>query len=643
MKHFYKTFIEYLCIFIFLTSSTLCFGQKDILLYSTDFTDWAALNQGGASASTVFPASGAGEGFSAFNKPIIDPTATIGGYTGYFTSNSNGGTINFKPFDFVEGGVVETLIYINGDGNRVISVTGGTVSQVMFEELTLTGASDYRNILAGTTNMAQNDGVASADRAILGTSKLNTWHLGSTVQIRYTGFAKVAFYLPSLAGITSLSIAGTTTKIYIVGLNIYSGVGSTVPYVGSVNYPKDPAGGLKMLGSVGGATNSGTLINQAIKAELWNSNNDVTATIVGTDSMKFGFGDVNTKTLTISNASIKNIQKQIDIAFSPSVRAGLSKAKLKLNVAGSLNPYYVSLDGITGSINPLIVTDTATIPFWTSLIENTSQSIYLSGLNLTGDISLKVTGAGAARFSLDTYSITKLNAGAGTSVKINFLGDIVASTLAADLEISSPSATTLKIPLKAITMEKRPTLHNLVYEVVPAGSGYVINSPAGKKFLDKSTVVFNVIPEAGWKVDYWSDMPSINRMNRTVTVSNLNNTDNGVSYKIHMIQGTPPPVATESINAHVPTYTTGNDNVLNITWSAISGAISYTIKKYDANGTLIDSNTSSTTNYTLTSLLANTKYMYSVETTVGTTTYDSGKMGPYKTSGPATTPQGCGQ
>ena len=43
-----------------LAITTAAFGQKDILLYSTDFTDWTALDGTSGSSDDVFPGGGAG-------------------------------------------------------------------------------------------------------------------------------------------------------------------------------------------------------------------------------------------------------------------------------------------------------------------------------------------------------------------------------------------------------------------------------------------------------------------------------------------------------------------------------------------------------------------------------------------------------
>lgn len=649
-------------------------AQKDILLYSTDFTDWTQLNyhpgygedtftDSGMSTtvngSTTFNGGGNGNGFTLQAKPAVMPTGTVSGQKGYaIFGNSSGTMFTFSPFTFVSGGAVEITFYHDYSNHT----SGSPGSSISTRNFTL----DYGGSTTGitTTVNAVPTGVSfTSNQPLVGATAvtaLNTAYSGSKFTTAKTsGFYTVTFTLPTtLVGAATINIVGGSCKdLYIKSIKVYSGV-ATTPYVASTNYAQYPVSGHILTGTSGGAKYSGVASNSKIKIKEWNSSSDVKLTIEGSDAAKFSFSNTtDLLTNTIANADVLNIEKEITIYFTPSVRAGVSNAKLKIEAAGVTNPYYVSLTGVTGGTTPQIVADTATIPFWTSVIEPISQTLNISGLNLTGDITLSLSGNATSRISLSTTTITKANALSGTSVTITYLGDIETGTKNAVLTLSSTGAQDVKIPLKCVTFETTPKLYSLMFDVSPTGSAYVSTSPAGTKFLSGSTVTVVVTPETGYTISSWQDLPSNSRKTRTFTVGELKNTDNGDPITITLTScpngncqpcvtcDCDPSYCSSTFIAYKAMPDASNNTILQASWTAATGATAstvYSINVYDENNNLLHTYTSSTTNFTIPNLNAGTQYKYNVKTTVGTTNYDSGIIGPFKTSGSSSTFV-CGQ
>jgi len=618
-------------------------AQKDILLYSTDFTDWNDSPVPSSSGTVVNFAGVGGTGFSSASSPIVGvyaPSATRG-----ITWNSSGGTLTFRPFDFVSGGAVVLWVYGDGTNNRTFTVPGA--SSVGFDDVPRTNpsAQKYSDIYYAAAANNLGSGATTALQQTLDVTKIGLFAAGNVAQIsKVGGLYKICYFFPSTyKGTQTITVTGLNKGYGIVGIQVYSGINGTA-YVASTNYPKAPADGLVMSGSVGGAANSGVAVNSPVKIKEWVSTTDVKLSIVGIDSTRFSFsGAAADGSLTIPNAQVFNIEKTLSINFSPSVRAGVANAKLKIDAgtfAGKvIPPYYVSLTGITGGGAPQIVADTATIPFWTSVVEVATNSIRIAGLNLTNDITLSIVGANPGRFTLSTPIITKADALVGKTVSISYEGQISEMTENAILVISSINAATVKVPLKAVTSDLQPTLNTLKISVKPVGSGYINTSPAGTRFLSGSSVIATVTPETGWTVDYWQDAAGNNRYKRTFIIAgDMNDT---VVLKKGIVDTTS--TAPGGLTAYAATYILGDNNSIKASWSSVTGATSYVVKVYDSTKKLIQTLTAPTvTSSTIGSLSPGSYYYYSVETTVGAQTQNSGLVGPFRTTGDFT-PFSCGQ
>lgn len=591
-----------------LAITTAAFGQKDIMLYSTDFTDWTAQVMTGS--SDVLNQ----KGFSYSAKPGVYPTETTGcGDVGFIASSNSTNKLTFPSFTFISGGVVVIECCVNKNG-KTLTLSGSGASGVTAsvpESPTATKASDEEQVSGAQVKTGKDYG-------------------------KY-----VIEYVFSGSGDIQLELATTAKKgeVDISKITVYSSVGSS-PYVCSPDYPDAKAdgsgtsNGLKVQGEVGGAQVSGNVL---IKG--YNLTGDVTFSVVGQDAAKFTLGST-----TMSAADAMAGTNSVAVNFTPSVKAGNAVAMLKISSA--TNDYYVNLIGATGSGNPQIVAPTSLLNFWTSLIATTTQNLDVSGLNLTGPITATVEGTGASRFSLSTSEISLADATKGTTLGITFTGDIKAGELPANLVLSSSGAQSVTIPLNGVTSLLRPVMYPLTFDVSPSGTAYVETNPGGTVFLEGTQVTVTVTLEKGYKVARWQDASGNTRSTRVFVVSESKNTMSGdpitvFTEKGQQQEGGGDPVEVKGLVALEATNITANSMTAN--WTSQDGnANGYIVTVTDASGNVVATQqaASTATSVEISGLDENTLYYYTVEGagTEGTVTTE--KVGGFKTT--STTVKVCG-
>jgi len=573
---------------------------KDILLYSTSFSDWDAMDNTAGGSATIYSAtqSGIANGFTLLGKPGIFPgsTTTIGGAatgeTGYVTFNNSTASLTFPSMSFISGGAIEVVAYI--EKNASLSLTGVTVTSSSTIDAQPAAPLPISTISTGTVTLGKNYGVQ-----------------------------KFTFVFSS-AGPQTL-VLNTTGKeqVSFLSLKVYSTVSAPTIYVASTNYPQAPADGLSISGTVGGPVVSGT-----VNVKAWNITGTVNMEIVGTDAAKFIL-PITTLTTVQAKAG-----QNITINFTPSVRAGVSNAQLKLTCPSdpTANTFYMNITGITSSgVAPQITTPATPIAFWTSPIAKATNTVNISGVNLTGIVTLSFTGPNASNFSVLSTTVSIADALSGLPVVITYTGNIVPGSQSANLVISSPG-TSVTIPLQATTLDSRPVMRPLTFLVSPGGSGYVDVNPAGTSFLDGTSVNVTATPETGYKFDHWSDGKASNYTNRSITV--IDKTPNPIT--AFFVIGTPPPpipVGTAFVG-YEPTNKT--DISFTASWPSVALATGYVVTIYNADGTVkttIPIASGSTTSTPVTGLSAGTYYSYDVSTTGLTPNQTTAKAGPYKTTG----------
>lgn len=591
-----------------LAITTAAFGQKDIMLYSTDFTDWTAQVMTGS--SDVLNQ----KGFSYSAKPGVYPTETTGcGDVGFIASQNSTNKLTFPSFTFISGGVVVIECCVNKNG-KTLTLSGSGASGVTAsvpESPTATKASDEEQVSGAQVKTGKDYG-------------------------KY-----VIEYVFSGSGDIQLELATTAKKgeVDISKITVYSSVGST-PYVCSPDYPDAKADGsgtslgLKLQGEIGGAAVTG---NVTIKG--YNLTGDVTFSVVGQDAAKFTLGAT-----TMSAADAMAGTNSVAVNFTPSVKAGNAVAMLKISSA--TNDYYVNLIGATGSGNPQIVAPTSLLNFWTSLIATTTQNLDVSGLNLTGPITATLEGAGASRFTLSTTEISLADATKGTTLGITFTGDIKAGELPANLVLSSPGAPSVTVPLNGVTSLLRPVMYPLTFDVNPTGTAYVETNPGGTVFLEGTQVTVKVTLEKGYKVARWQDASGNTRSTRVFVVSESKNTMSGdpitvFTEKGQQSEGGDDLVEVKGLVALEATNITANSMTAN--WTSQDGnANGYIVTVTDASGNVVATQqaASTATSVEISGLDENTLYYYTVEGTGTEGTVTTEKVGGFKT--PSTTVKVCG-
>jgi hypothetical protein len=363
----------------------------------------------------------------------------------------------------------------------------------------------------------------------------------------------------------------------------------------------------------------------------------VTAKITGTDATRFSIPAAATS-ISVADASAGY---PVSVSYTPStVKEGIHDAQLELSSPGAAS-VYINLVGSTTGGTPEITTPKSGITLWTSLIAEKSTNVNISGVGLNGPVSISIQGAGASRFSVDASSVSLTDASVGKDIKLTYVGTISVGETAAELVLTSTGAAEVRIPLKGVTLEQRPKLYSLTFEVSPAGSAYVETDIAGPSYLDGSTVKATVTPESNKKVSYWSDAAGNSRVERTFTVGEYKN---GV-ITVFMVDGQQSggggDTSTGGLTGLVPTNV--QETGFDVTWTSVVGATSYTVKVYDQSGTILQTLSNLTgTSTTITGLSAGTYYKYSVETTVNSTASNTGLLGPFKTAGTSVN-YNCGQ
>lgn len=626
-----KSFIKSSVLMSMLALTTAAFGQKDILLYSTDFKDWGAVDGSGASSSDVLPCTKGGEGFYLLGKPTLDPT------TGTLSFANSTCYIETKSFDFISGAVVEVEFYSSSTNAREITLSE-TVSQVKLDYTDyVDGAAKITDGYVGNTMMAVSSSNISTtpedDRnVILPAIRNGEWQSGSKFKnpkVASTTYV-VSFNLPSVTGAKTIKVQGMNKDVYIKSLKIYTSVGTT-PYVASPSYPNAGADGTKtsvglaLQGAVGGAQVSGN-----VDVKGFNLTGDVTFSVVGPDAAKFTLGATS-----MSAADAMAGTNTVAVNFTPSVKAGNANALLK--ISSSSNDYYVNLIGATGSGDPQIVASTSVLNFWTSLIATTTQTLDVSGLNLTGPITATLTGEGASRFSLSTTEITLADATKGTTLDITFTGDIKAGELPANLVLSSAGAQSVTVPLNGVTSLLRPVMYPLEFDVNPSGTAYVETNPGGTIFKEGTQVTVTVTLEKGYKISRWQDASGNTKSTRLFVVSESKNTMSGDPITVfteigQQSEGGDDPVEVSGLVALEASNVTADGLTAN--WTTQDGnANGYIVTVTDANGNVVatEQAASTSTSVAISGLEENTLYYYTVEGTGTEGTVTTEKVGGFRT------------
>ena len=563
-------------------------------LYFTDFTDWT-LEEFSGSSGTVrsFDVGGAGNGFQADGNPKVYPAGTTCAQTGYFIHGNDGFTFRFPSYTFGAGGtLVVGVCHTGTTSNRTMSLTVDGSATGITPEFTVEPTMSTPTSVS--TNVA-NFGVCSSANSIY--------------EVTYT-------LAPTITGAKSLVLTLSSKSLNIIYLQVKS---LTDPLVVSTDNTAECADDPD--GKTIQATKGGSAVVDSLHIKGYNITGNVTMSITGTDAALF----------SLPVSSISNAEglagDSVAVRFTPSVVSGISNAQLIISSTGAPD-YCVSLTGVTATnANPEITTPAETMKFATSLIDTVTQTIDISGINLTGAITLALSGADAVQFSLSATSVSSADALAGKSITVTYLGGIAAPiTHNASLVLSSSGATDVTLPLEGLTYSSAPTMYSLTTGVTPGGTGVVTQDLGGSSFASGTTVELTALPQTGYRFKQWSD-GNMSPTRSIIITSNLNLTaefELGASLASPFLAYTPATITNTAFTAR---------------WSTVAGGPNYTVTVYDEDGAVVTTaGPTAGVSISVTGLTQGTVYTYKVETDTG---YETNVAGPIKTTGTSAVPA-CG-
>lgn len=558
-------------------------GSSMITRYTTDFSDW--ITQSGPSSQNQFNmiTEGGGVGFqleggvSVHNTSFTDPACGQG-----ISATNASRRIMFPSFNFIAGGVVSFDVQRGASSDRGVSITP-SVSGMTWTVIDKTTGS---TVISGT-------GSATGSSDL---KKNGNYTIIFTYPASFTGDQNLSFTVPQTSCVKSMSVCtnpGSNCQL------------STNPMQGNT---------INFLAEVGGKTKI-----QYIDLKGFNLTGDVQVAISGGDAGRFTIpNSVITKAIAMG-ATV------IPVTYTSSVLAGAHDAVITFTSAGCATPISINLHGSSIPVGGgcALTTSTSTLIFATRLIMTATNTIVISGVNLTGNVSLSLTGANPAQFSLSQTTVPSAQANAsGKAVTITYTGGTAVGTHNANLVITNGSCS-VTVPLIGNTMNYIPYMYTLTTIAQPPTGGTITTNIAGPQYPSGTIVKLTAVAEAGYKFVRWSDISSYSPT-RNITM-NANKTIIAI-FEPSTAGGSKGDLEAYNITSANATGFTAN-------WKAVTGATQYTIKVYeqDANGqpgTLAKTQTATGTSVTITGLTTGKAYFYQVEanSTLGDT---SEMMGSY--------------
>lgn len=166
----------------------------------------------------------------------------------------------------------------------------------------------------------------------------------------------------------------------------------------------------------------------------------------------------------------------------------------------------VNVANYTKPVVPTLFVSDVTVPQLTAMVgETDTETFKVSGVNLTGNISLALTGDGAAQFAVSTNAIEPVEGTVGeTDVTVTF-SPAAAGTFAATLTLSSAGATNVVLALEGVATAPPTQLTpaDVIITEVYGGGG---NSGAVLKndFIELYNTKDVSVSIAGWSLQYYS-------------------------------------------------------------------------------------------------------------------------------------------
>ena len=525
-------------------------GSSMITLYKTDFSDWTEINNPNTSGNPVVVGNDGGAGFTITTDAGVYPNGTPPMLK--YNSTSARQFIT-KAFNFVNGATV-IIKGNNTTSSGMTNISGATVTDFN------TGAAVNFNGIRGA------------------------YHV-------------VITYPASLNGLQTLTFPGMRGEIYEIIVCTNPG-----PDCQLSTFPM-PNSTITFNAEIGGNTNVGF-----VELKGFNLTGDVDVSITGTGAGRFSIASSTIPRNTAMGGIL------IPVTYTSSVLVGTQDAVITFSTAGCATPVSVNLKGSSTPVGGgcAITTPIETMMFASRIISESSQTLVISGVNLTGDVMLSIGGANAVQFSVSESTVPMAQAnGAGKAVTITYLGGFQAGTHAATLTITSGSCTAV-VPLVGRTTNFEPQMWTLTTIAVPEAGGTITRDIAGPAYPSGTVVRVQAIAETGYRFVRWSDVANYSPTRNITMTGNITIT---AIFAPSDTGGTLGDLEAYNITGVTATGFTAN-------WRLISGAAAgtlYTVKVYEQNenglpGALVFTSTPTTgTSTNVSGLTTGKAYFYQVE------------------------------
>ena len=442
---------------------------------------------------------------------------------------------------------------INIEGDFILEIrhiSGGSANrQLVIDNLSWTGYTSSGNPVVITPAILVSSGIQKSTDTYFNTATVNITSATEGAAIYYTTNGDVPTTASTLF-VNPVTITSTTTFKAIAvragmdnsgiaekTITIVGPATASVPYVEAFNntlgdwYAFEVAGAKPWYASVNGAIGNGFgggdveswLISPkftATEAGLVLSFNHASRFVgnpllvkVSNDYMGYGSPAVATWT-TVETILAPEVQdNNYTVKSSGSiVHASAGPVHFALVYANDANPYSdwritnAAVDAAPAPNEPSIVVTEVVLPAFSAEVGSTdSKNITVNGVNLTGNISITVTGANAAMFSVNPQSIAPA-AGTVTDVSVAVQYTPTASGAhTATLTLSSPGANdvTRQLSGTATAPPVQMTPPNVIITEVYGGGGNA-GAPFKNDFIELYNTTNANIDLSGWSVQYYS-------------------------------------------------------------------------------------------------------------------------------------------
>ena len=396
-----------------------------------------------------------------------------GGSSGSYYPISSGGGAGFQ----FEGGITVNTdgISPNSSGRDVIFpafnfISGGTVTfEIVY-------------VSQSTRQLTDQTGQATPNSHSMNPSGTYTFTFPSS----FTGMQQLRFDTGN-AGyiIKKITVCTNPGSTPLITTNPTPGTGCQMSFSAEIN----------------GNTNT-----QQLYLKGFNLTSDVQVSITGPGASRF-----SVSSSTIAEASAESVSgAMLSITYTSSVLVSTHDAVITLTSPGA-EPVSINLCGASypSGGGCMILTPSQVQLFAAQLIALNSKTISIKGINLSGTVTLSITGIDASQFmvSPSTVPATAANTSLGAPVTVTYLGDIEVGNHTANLVISN-GACTVSIPLQGRTMTYPPTMYTLTLIAQPPEGGFITTDIIGPEYPSGTIVKLTAVAETGYKFVRWQDVTS---------------------------------------------------------------------------------------------------------------------------------------